>query len=62
VDIYEFEKTELNSQEEMEKQARLYAEAELQRAKMDNQVGTGCGCGCAAQFVSAPICAACVQS
>jgi hypothetical protein len=37
VDIYEFEKTELNSQEEMEKQARLYAESELQKAKMDNQ-------------------------
>jgi hypothetical protein len=34
VDIYEFEKTELNSQEEMEKQARLYAEEQLQEAKM----------------------------
>lgn len=37
VEIYEFEKTELNSQEEMEKQARQYAEEQLQTAQMELQ-------------------------
>lgn len=37
MDIYEFEKTELNSQEEMEKQARQYAEEQLQMTQMQMQ-------------------------
>jgi hypothetical protein len=37
VEIYEFEKTELNSQEEMEKQARQYAEEQLQAMQVEMQ-------------------------
>eukprot|EP00775_Hariotina_reticulata_P004712 gene4712-4962_t len=37
VEIYEFEKTELNSQEEMEKQARQYAEEQLQQLQVEIQ-------------------------
>jgi uncharacterized protein (DUF111 family) len=37
VEIYEFEKTELNSQEEMEKQARQYAEEQLQAMQVELQ-------------------------
>ena len=37
VDIYEFEKMEMTSQEEMEKQARQYAEEQRQAAQMELQ-------------------------
>lgn len=37
MEIYEFEKTELNSQEEMEKQARQYAEEQVQHMQVEMQ-------------------------
>lgn len=37
MEIYEFEKTELNSQEEMEKQARQYAEEQLEDMRVEMQ-------------------------
>lgn len=35
--MYEFEKTELNSQEDMEKQARQYAEEQLEDMRVEMQ-------------------------